>query len=381
MTTGAEKSSLIPDDAYSVSGAPEGTLGAEEELWLADPETMKLAGGAQKILASAPEGHLSGELIDCEIEANTGVHADAQGIFSDLVERRRYLLAEAESLGRVLGVSGTHPVGDWREQEIIDKPHYQRLKERLGWLIRRNNTFALHVHYAVKGPEKAIYMFNRLREYVPHLLALSANSPFWQGESTDMQSSRVLIFSRSMHRAGLPEPMGSWAEYKDYVDYVHRSGAIDKLAEIWWDVRPQPALGTVEMRASDAQADPGRTAALVSLTAALCDAVSAEYDAGELHPILAAREIEENKWSAQRHGLKGTFIDHASHESVPTRKILESWFRLLEGSTDRDLSGAARLLDEPTEADRQLEIWRETGSVLEVARDVAKRTRATVEGL
>ncbi len=379
MTSSVEKPTLIPDDAYNVGGAAEGTLGAEEELWLADPGTMKLAGGAQEILAGAPEGQFSGELIDCEIEANTGVHADAEGVFSDLVQRRRYLLSEAERLGRVLGVSGTHPVGDWREQEIIDKPHYQRLKERLGWLIRRNNTFALHVHYAVKGPEKAIYMFNRLREYVPHLLALSVNSPFWQSENTEMQSSRVLIFSRSMHRAGLPEPMGSWSEYKGYVDYLHRSGAIDKLAEIWWDVRPQPALGTVEMRASDAQADPRRTAALVSLTAALCDAVSAEYEAGELHPIVPAREIEENKWSAQRFGLEGTFIDGASHESVPTRKVLDSWFRLLEASTDRDLSGAARLLDEPTEADRQLEVWRETGSAVEVARDAAERTRTAVE--
>lgn len=379
METGAEKPTLIPDDAYE-RGAPEGTLGAEEELWLADPGTMTLASGAQKILARAPEGHLSGELIDCEIEANTGVHADVEGVFSDLIQRRRYLLAEADRLGRVLGVSGTHPVGDWREQEIIDKPHYQRLKEKLGWLIRRNNTFALHVHYAVNGPEKAIYMFNRLREYVPHLLALSVNSPFWQGERTDMQSSRILIFSRSMHRAGLPEPMSSWSEYTDYVDYIHRSGSIDKLAEIWWDVRPQPALGTVEMRASDAQADPRRTAALVSLTAAVCDAISAEYEAGERRPILPAREIEENKWSAQRHGLEGTFIDHASHESVPTRKVLESWLRLLEASTTRDLSGAARLLDEPTEADRQLEVWRETGSVVEVARDAAERTRSMVEG-
>ena len=380
MTTGAEKPTLIPDDAYNVGGAPEGTLGAEEELWLADPETMKLAGGAQKILAAAPEGHLSGELIDCEIEANTGVHADADGVFSDLIERRRYLLAQADGLGRVLGVSGTHPIGDWREQEIIDKPHYQRLKQNLGWLIRRNNTFALHVHYAVQGREKAIYMFNRLREYVPHFLALSVNSPFWQSENTDMQSSRVLIFSRSMHRAGLPEAIASWSDYTDYVDYVHRSGAIDKLAEIWWDVRPQPALGTVEMRASDAQADPKRTAALVSLTAALGDAISAEYEAGEMHAILPSREIEENKWSAQRHGLMGTFIDHASHESVPTRRVMESWFRLLEASTDRDLSGVARLLDEPTEADRQLEVWRETGSVVEVARDAAERTRAAVEG-
>ncbi|MBA2343941.1 MAG: glutamate--cysteine ligase, partial [Rubrobacter sp.] len=193
--------SLIPDDAFE-KDVPEGTLGAEEELWLADPQTLRLATGAQKILDSVPEDQFSGELIDCEIESNTGVHAEPSGVIRDIVSRRRELLARADRIGRLLGTSGTHPIGDWREQEIIDKPHYQRLKSKLGWLIRRNNTFSLHVHYAVRGREKAVYMFDRLREYVPHMLALSVNSPFWQGEITDMQSSRILIFSRSIHRAG-----------------------------------------------------------------------------------------------------------------------------------------------------------------------------------
>ena len=148
--TSTEKPALIPEDAFEKT-APEGTLGAEEELWLADPETMKLAGGAQKILAEAPEGHYTGELIDCEIEANTGIHENAAGVLKDLAVRRRYLFAETERLGRVLGTSGTHPVGDWREQEIIDKPHYQRLKGKLGWLVRRNKTFGLLSHYAVRG--------------------------------------------------------------------------------------------------------------------------------------------------------------------------------------------------------------------------------------
>src|SRR3954454_21560181 len=194
--------SLVKVDAFE-TGVREGTLGAEEELWLADPETLKLAGGAQKILTRAPKGHYTGELVDCEIEANTGIHEKPSGVLEDLISRRRYLLEETERLERVLGTSGTHPVGDWREQEIIDQPHYRRLEEELGWLIRRNNTFALHTHYAVRGREKAIYLYNRLREYVPHMLALSVNSPFWQGEITDMRSSRILIFSRSMHRAGL----------------------------------------------------------------------------------------------------------------------------------------------------------------------------------
>jgi glutamate---cysteine ligase / carboxylate-amine ligase len=376
--TDKEISALIPEDAFE-KDISEGTLGAEEELWLADPGTTKLAGGAQKILAGAPEGHYTGELIDCEIESNTSVHEEPSGVRGDLVERRRYLFAEAERLGRLLGTSGTHPVGDWREQEIIDQPHYRRLEEKLGWLIKRNNTFALHTHYAVQGREKVIYLYNRLREYGPHFLALSVNSPFWQGEITDMQSSRVLIFSRSIHRAGVPDPLNSWDEYADYVDYIERSGAVQKLGEIWWDVRPAPQLSTIELRACDAQTAPWRTEALVVLTAALCDSLKEEYESGEKRPIRPTREIEENKWSAQRYGLEDDFVDHDSHESVPVRKVLNRWLETLEERTKWDLSAVGRILDEPTEADCQLEVWHETGSTREVARDVAKRTRTTTE--
>ena len=371
-----DRSSLIPEDAFE-KGAREGTLGAEEELWLADPETFELADGAQDILANSKEGYFSGELIDCEIESNTGVHEQAAGVVGDLASRRKELLRQTERLGRVLGTSGTHPIGDWRSQEIIDKPHYQRLKAKLGWLIRRNNTFSLHTHYAVNGREKAIYLYNRLREYVPHFLALSVNSPFWQGEYTEMQSSRVLIFSRSIHRGGLPDTLDSWEEYADHVDFLQRSGAIDSLSEIWWDVRPHPALGTIELRACDAQMSLRRNSALISLAAALCDLLSEEYDSGDIRPIRPSREIEENKWSAQRYGLEDTFVDHDTHEPVPTREVLEALFERLESHASRDISEAHKLLEEPTEADLQLEVWRETGSTLEVARDLASRLRSS----
>ena len=375
MTT-AEKPSLIPDSAFQ-TGAREGTLGAEEELWLADPETLRLAGGAQKILAAEPDDLFSGELIDCEIESNSGVHPTAAGVARDLVDRRGILLGHADELGRLLGTSGTHPVGDWREQEIIDKPHYQRLKAKLGWLIRRNNTFSLHVHYAVEGREKAVYLFDRLREYVPHLLAVSVNSPFWQGESTDMHSSRTLIFARSIHRAGLPEPLVTWDNYERYVDFAHRSGAIDSLSEIWWDVRPHPGLGTIEVRAFDAQTDPKRNESLITLTAALCDALCHEYETGDLQPIQPSREIEENKWSAQRYGMNGSLTDHKTHETIETHSAIESLFEYLSGKTHRDLNPLGLLLDEPAESERQLEVWRDTGSLVEVTRDIAARTRFT----
>lgn len=375
----AENPSLIPPDAFE-TGGPEGTLGAEEELWLADPRTLKLADGAQKILARVPEDQFSGELIDCEIETNTAVHHEPSGVAEDLLSRRRVLLDHTDALGRVLGTSGTHPIGDWREQEIIQKPHYQRLKKKLGWLIRRNNTFSLHVHYALQGRAKAVYVFNRLREYVPHFLALSVNSPFWQGEHTDMRSTRVLMFSRAYHRAGLPGPLESWDDYAVYADSLKRAGLIDSLAEIWWDVRLHPGLSTVELRAFDAQTDVRRSEALMALAAAVCDALVGEFESGELRPIIPNREIEENKWSAQRDGLDGVFMDHASHEAVYTRRAIEDLITCLSGLSGRDLSGVERMIGEPTEAERQLEVWRETASTREVTKDIARRTRDSVEG-
>ncbi|QYJ14368.1 Putative glutamate--cysteine ligase 2 [Rubrobacter xylanophilus DSM 9941] len=365
--------SLLPEDAFE-TGAPEGTLGAEEELWLADPETLKLSGGAQKILAAEPAEHFSGELVDCEVEANTGIHREASGVGRDLISRRKTLLEHAGRLNRVLGTSGTHPLGDWREQEIIDKPHYQRLKRKLGWLIRRNNTFSLHVHYGVQGKEKVIYLFDRIREYVPHFLALSANSPFWQGEFTDTRSARALIFSRSLPHAGMPEPFGSWEAYANYLDFIVRPGIIQRLGEIWWDIRPHPRLSTLEIRAFDAQTDPARSEALISLAAATCDMLCAEYESGQRRPVRPVREIEDNKWSAQRHGLDGFFVDHDTHEPVPARRAAERLLELVAEGSRRNLSGTELLLEGPTESERQLAVWRETGSVREVVRDIVRRT-------
>src|SRR5215212_3051652 len=368
-----KETSLITEDAFE-KGIQGGTVGAEEELWLADPGTLKLADGAQSILALESAKLFSVVAIYCKNKSNTGVHDQPAGVFADLVSRRRVLLGHAKRMDRVLGTSGTHPIGDWREQEIIDKPHYQRLKKKLGWLIRRNNTFSLHVHYAVDGQDKAIYFFNRLREYVPHMLALSVNSPFWQGEYTDMHSARVLMFSRAYHRAGLPGSLSSWDEYVEYVDTLKRAGLIDTLGEIWWDVRLHPGLSTVEIRAFDAQTSPARTEALVTLAAALCDMLAAEYEAGEHMPLRANRDIEENKWSAQRYGLEGTFMNHETGEAVETLAALDALVSSLSESSDRDLSGLTRLLDEPTESTRQLQVWHDTGSIVEVAQDLVNRT-------
>ncbi|HEX2729296.1 MAG TPA: glutamate-cysteine ligase family protein, partial [Rubrobacteraceae bacterium] len=201
----------------------------------------------------------------------------------------------------------------------------------------------------------------------------------WQGEYTDMHSARILMFSRAYHRAGLPGPLGSWNEYTDYVDYLKRSKSIDTLGEIWWDVRLHPGLDTVEIRAFDAQTDVSRNEALISCAAAGCDMLVREYESGDLKPVISNREIEENKWSAQRYGLRGTFVDHETHEPVETRSAIEALISRLSDMTNRDLSALHRIIGEPTESERQLEVWHATDSVAEVVREIAQRTRSATE--
>ena len=171
----------------------------------------------------------------------------------------------------------------------------------------------------------------------------------------------------------MPEAFANWFRYAEHVELLYRTGRIAKLGEIWWDVRPHPALSTMEIRAFDAQTDASRNEALVELTAALCGSILTEYDSGQLRPILPVREIDENKWSAQQYGLGGHFLDFERAEPVPTRHAVESLIDWLQSGTQHDLSGAYRLLEEGPESERQLEVYRETGSTREVVRDLAAR--------
>jgi glutamate---cysteine ligase / carboxylate-amine ligase len=381
VSSGVEKRSMIPEDAFE-QDVWEGTLGAEEELWLADPETTRLAGGAQKILARAPEGHYTGELIDCEIESNTGVHEEPSGVLGDLVERRRYLLKEAERLGRLLGTSGTHPIGDWHEQEIIDQPHYRRLEDKLGWLIKRNNTFALHTHYAVKGREKVIYLYNRLREYVPHFLALSVNSPFWQGRATGLESTRLKLFD-SFPRSGLPPAFASWDEFRTLVERAARTNSFPDHTFIWWDLRPHPKLGTIEVRICDAQTRLASTGALAALVQALAATLTERLARDGRLPIEDATLVAENRWRAIRRGLDAELIWLERDEERPARDAVRELVELARPAArrlgaDTALAEVERILERGTGADEQRRARDGRGSLLGVAQWLVEATTADV---
>lgn len=306
------------------------TIGLEEEFMLLDPESLELVHRFEELYELCREddvlaGSAAGELIDTEIEIRSG----RGETFGDAVSRqqasRDRLFTLADRSGVALGSVGAHPWADYRDQQIIDTAHYRRLQHDLGWVAQRNNTWSMHVHVGIKGADRAVAVSDRLREYLPILLAASANSPFLDGRDTGLHSVRTEIFTRSFPRCGVHQPFVDWETYAGFVDLLHRTGTIVEATQLWWSVRPHHHFGTVEVRICDAQTDGGESTALGGLAAACVGQAALDYDElGGRNPELRLdREIEENFWRAIRYGMDGEMIDFDTGEVVSTRSVLE----------------------------------------------------------
>src|SRR5215210_7762981 len=294
----------------------DGTVGIEEEFALLDPQDHRLtpaferlrdAGQADDVLA----GSIAGELITSEIEIRSGRGADHDDARGRQREARRRLFALAAREGVGLGATGTHPLSDYREQHIIDTPHYHRVEEGLKYVAWRNNTFSLHVHVGIRGADRAVRVCDRLRPILPLLLAVSANSPYVDGMDSGLHSARTQIFTKSFPRCGVPDAFGSWAAWGDYVDLLVRTSSIIEFTQLWWSVRPHHAFGTVEVRVCDAQSTGAEADGLAALIVGCVNRAAAEIDAGEAPPGSGppGRLIEENMWRALRYGLDGRLLD------------------------------------------------------------------------
>jgi carboxylate-amine ligase len=290
------------------------TVGIEEEYALVHPETLELipkfeelrdAGASDPVLADA----ISGELISSEIEIRSGRGEDIADARAKQQEARRRLHKLAEAHGARLGSTGTHPLSDYREQHIIDTPHYHRVEDGLKYVAWRNNTFALQVHVGVQGADRAVKVCDRLRPVLPLLLAISANSPFVDGRDSGLHSARTQTFTKSFPRCGVPDPFGGWQAWAEYVDVLVRTGSIVEFTQLWWSVRPHHSFGTVEVRICDAQTTAAEADALAELMVACVAQALREIDAGETPPELPPRLIEENMWRAIRYGQDGRLLD------------------------------------------------------------------------
>ena len=305
------------------------TIGIEEEFAILDPETLDLVDRYPELSEEARQDPVlsesaAGELIASEIEFRAGRSESMSEAVAKQEEKRRHLFQLATRKGVALASLGTHPWADYLEQEIIDTPHYQRLKKDLGWVARRNNTWSLHVHMGIRGADRAIAVCDRLRELLPILLAASANSIFLDREDTGLASIRTEIFTRTFPRCGVPGTFRNWDEYASFIDDLKLFGSVVEATQLWWSVRPHHAFGTVEARICDAQTTAAESTALAGLICAVIAQTAIDLDEGQLAgEPLRGWQIEENLWRAIRHGMDGRMIDFRGRREIETRQMLE----------------------------------------------------------
>ncbi|HEY2209576.1 MAG TPA: YbdK family carboxylate-amine ligase [Gaiellaceae bacterium] len=361
---------MLAQSRASFDSVPDFTVAVEEEFALLDPETLGLVNRFEELQEAAEgtelEPHLVGELIASEVEVRTGrcdSFADAAALVG---ERRQQLRALAEPRGIELGATGTHPWSPWQDQRIIDTPHYRLNDEILRYVVWRNNSFGIHVHVGINGPDRAIRVCSALRNYLPELLALSGSSPFVEGVFTYLHSARTQIFTRMFPRCGIPDALASWAEWETYVRFLYETRSISEHTQIWWSVRPHLAFPTVEIRICDAQPDLGESRSLAALAYALTARVARALDEGEPLPDLPHRLLEENLWRAIRYGCSGELIDFERGESIPARARLEQLLEWVRPVAEE--LGAAEWLGVPerTAAERQIARHEEGASMREI---------------
>src|SRR3954468_11871704 len=351
------------------------TVGIEEEWALVDPATLELVPRFEDLRAASADAAVlgdavAGELISSEIEIRSGRGEDVAHARSLQHEARRRLFALADAHGVALASTGTHPLSDYREQHIIDTPHYHRVEDGLKYVAWRNNTFALQVHVGVQGAGRAVKVCDRLRPVLPLLLAISANSPFVDRIDSGLHTVRTQIFTKSFPRCGVPDAFGSWAAWADYVDLLVRTRSIVEFTQLWWSVRPHHSFGTVEVRVCDAQSTRAEAEALAELIVACVAQAAREVDAGETPPDLPLRLIEENMWRAIRRGLDGHLLglEASPIEQYPAAEALD---RL------RAWTGADIVLPELNGAQRQRRMIDAGASPAEVFAESVRETQAT----
>jgi glutamate---cysteine ligase / carboxylate-amine ligase len=339
------------------------TVGIEEELMLVDAETLDLVQGIETILedlGEAFEGRVKPELLQSVLEIATSPHETLAGAAKELAELRETVHDAAERHGMLLAASGTHPSALWEDQLVVERERYQELAGQLGYIARQELIFGTHVHVGVTGPNKAIYVADGIRKHLPLLLALSANSPLWRGDVTGMMSARTPVF-RAFPRVGIPPHYGSWEIYSGRVKLLVDAGVIPDYTFLWFDVRPHPMLGTVEVRVFDQQTRIDSTVALAAMVIALVHRYSSLFDAEEEMVEVPTELIDDNKVLAALRGTDGELVDLPRPKQRPvtemaTRLLDELREHAEETGCEAEMEGVRGLIEGGTGAHRQLEV-------------------------
>jgi carboxylate-amine ligase len=295
------------------SSSPRSSLGVEWELELVDLESRELAGAATDILAelTAP-GHkehpkAKHELLESCIEVITGVCGTVQEAVADLSDSVGQVAEAAGARGLAVMCSGTHPTTDWTTQQISPNPRYAKLVEDMQWLARRMQIFGVHVHVGVRSSDKVIPIVNALTAYIPHFLALSASSPYWVGTDTGLASARSKVFE-SLPTAGIPYQLSGWNDFERFMGTLISAQTISSVREVWWDVRPHPVFGTVELRICDGLPTMYEISWAAAMSQCLVEMLNGQLDRGYTLPVPKAWTVRENKWRAARYGVDAELI-------------------------------------------------------------------------
>jgi glutamate---cysteine ligase / carboxylate-amine ligase len=373
---------------HRFGATPPFTLGVEEEYMLLDPESFDLVQHVDTVLTAVRDDgfveRIGPELMQSAVEISTPVCRTAGDIDHELRRLRGYVTDIAREQDLRVGSAGTHPFSLFERQRITARDRYRNLVDQLQYVARRELIFGLHVHVSVDGPDKAIHVMSALLTHLSELLALSANSPFWRGEATGLASSRQMVFA-AFPRSGPPPRFRDYADYAEVVGQLEKTGCIADYTHIWWDIRPHPRFGTIEIRVMDAISRVEETVALTAYVQALVKYYSERFDAGSELPSYHRILTTENKWLGARYGLEAPVMDLATgrRNRVPIAQLIRRVLREIEPharelGSERELEGIREILGRGNGADRQLRVFNANRDIVEVVREIAEATEAAL---
>lgn len=357
------------------------TLGIEEEFQIIDPETRELKSHIQQILEDGKSllaENVKSEMHQSVVEMGTDICTDINDARTQVTKLRSDLAGLAKKQGLCIAAAGTHPFSHWKDQKITDGERYKTIVEDMQQVARANLIFGLHVHVGLADREIAIHIMNAVRYFLPHIFALSTNSPFWLGVNTGFKSYRSKVFDR-FPRTGIPDYFNSLSEYDNFVNLLVKTNCIDNAKKIWWDIRVHPFFETIEFRICDIPMRIDETIAL----AALMQAVVAK-----LHKLISQNLgfrlyrralIAENKWRAARYGIHGKLIDFGKQTEVDVKDLINELLEFVDDVVDelgsrQELNYINTILENGTGADRQLEIWEHSNDPKDVVDYIIKET-------
>jgi carboxylate-amine ligase len=360
---------------------PKLTLGVEEEYQIIDPSSRELRSYVQRFLEQGKTvlpDQIHAEFMQSQVEVGTRICRDINEVRSELVRVRGSILEMAENEGLWVAAAGTHPFSSWARQEVSPFGRYPELARFLQDVGRRLLIFGMHVHVGIDDADLRIEIMNQLRYFLPHILALSASSPFWHGRDTGLRSYRSVVF-QSLPRTGIPQGFRSYADYRSFLDLLLRTGSIDEAGHIWWDVRPSEKFPTLEVRIPDSCTRVEETLCIAALVQAIVAKLVRLRRANQSWRAFPKRMLDENKWRAVRYGVTGKLIDFGRSEEVPFAQLAEEIVALVDDVLDdlgsrQEVEYIFDILSGGSSADRQLQVFGRSGDYRAVVDQVVAET-------